>query len=137
MDAVDRTGPFKTNWVEVKDGYFLASGYALRRFDQTEVGPTGYHKVLGVIPLCEESKGPRFLVRWDKVDKTLDCDLVDRQDNVVQPDIKPYGHNSTDVGGQRFPVELGLSAANIVFRGIVAISLGFGRRPKTGTLTIT
>ena len=127
QDAADRTGPFKTNWVRVEKGCFLAPGYDLHKFEETEVGPTGHHKLLRVMPSNKDSAGPCFLGRWDKNKNTLDFDLADRQD-YVQPGAF-YGHHSTALGDQRFDVELGPEADNIAFKGIVSISLGFGRRP--------
>ena len=131
--VANRDGPFKTNKVTVEDGFFLAPGYDLKRFDQQEVGATGHHKVLGVFPSNEQSPDPRFLARWDEKDRALDFDLVDREDKVLP--AQPHGHHSTPQGDRRFEVELGRDENSIVFEGIVAVALGFKAGLEPGKYT--
>ena len=139
-----RAGPRQTNWAKVEAVLDLAPGYGLVPFNQTRVTATGHQKVLGVVPVDKDSAMPRFLGRWDPVEKALDFDLVDRQGRVPRGNhrkrAKPHGHHPTDRGGQRFEVELGPNPSEpneIIFRGIVAVSLGFEITPATGSYTIT
>lgn len=136
-----RNGPKQTNWATPEPGFFLAPDYKLVPFNQTRVTATGQHKVLAVVPIVEDSGAARFLGRWDPVDKSLDFDFVDGHGRVLPGKRSkrpmPHGHHPTDLGGQRFAVELGPEASRIIFTGIVAVSLGFEITPATGSFTTT
>ncbi len=134
-----RNGPRQTNWAMPEPGFSLAPGYELVPFNRTRVTATGHHKVLGVVPVDRDCAAPRFLGRWDAAKGVLDFDFVDRQGRVPRGKrnrrAKPHGHHPTDLGGQRFAVELGPDASLIVFTGVVAVSLGFEITPPTGSIT--
>jgi hypothetical protein len=122
----EKNGVHRTNRVTVGPGYFLAPGYEFAETDEKEISDTGRVKIFRVYPSDEQSAGLRFLGRWDDGPaQCLDIDLVDRNDRVLRG---PYGHHSKAQaipGHRRFEVSVGLDEANIVFRGVVELALGF------------
>ena len=137
----ERNGPCQTNWAVVEPGFSLALGYELVPFNQTRVTATGLHKVLAVVPLEKDSAAPSFLGRWDAAEKVLDFDFSDREGRVPKGKRSkrafPHGHHPIAFGEQRFKVELGPNATQIVFSGIVQVALGFEIITRTAVLTIT
>jgi len=127
--VAEKDGAHRTNRATVERVDFLALGYQIDMLDGEEIGTTGRLKVLRVCPSDKQSTAPRFLGRWDDGrDKSLDFDLVDRNDNKAHKRKVPFGHHpeilDTIAGHRRYQVELGRDEKNIVFRGVVEISIG-------------
>ena len=135
---VDKDGAHRTNRVTVEPGSVPALGYQIETLGGEEIGSTGRLKVLRIGPSDERSTEPRFLGRWDDGPaQRLDFDLVDKNDLKAHRRKLPYGYHpkviETTDGHRRYLVEIGRNEKHIVFRGVVAVAIGF--RLRLGAVT--